>query len=100
MGPSMDSLEMLRQRRQEILALAEKHGAYDVRVFGSIVRHEDTLNSDIDFLVKRRLKTSPWFPAGLMLDLQKLLGRPIDIVTESGLNPHLREYVIKEAEPL
>ena len=64
---AMSSLDLLQQRRQEILAIAAKHGAYDVRVFGSIIRGEERPDSDIDLLVKRGAKISRWFPAGLIL---------------------------------
>ena len=65
-----------------------------------IVRGEDTLESDIDFLVEVGPEPSPWFPAGLIRDLQQLLGRRVDIVTERGLSPLLRDRVISEAVPL
>ena len=56
--------------------------------------------SDIDLLVSPGPETSSWFPAGLILDLESLLGRRVDVVTEKGLNPHLREQVLREAVPL
>ncbi|MDQ3248245.1 MAG: nucleotidyltransferase domain-containing protein, partial [Chloroflexota bacterium] len=56
----MTSLELLRQKRHEILLIAAKHGAHEVRVFGSVVRGEDKPDSDIDLLVKRATKTSVW----------------------------------------
>lgn len=93
----MNSLSLLKQKRQEILALAAKHGAYDVRVFGSVARGEDRPESDIDLLVKRHTKISRWFPSGLILDLEKLLGRRVEVITDNGLNPLLREHVLKEA---
>lgn len=93
----MNSLTLLKQKRQDILAIAARHGVSEVRVFGSVVRGEERPDSDIDFLVKRTGKTSRWFPAGLIMDLEKLLGRRIEIVTDNGLNPLLREHVIKEA---
>jgi hypothetical protein len=97
MGSNMNSLSLVRQKRLAILNLAEKHGVYDVRVFGSVARGEDRPDSDIDLLVKRHPKTSRWFPAGLILDLEKLLGRRVEVVTDNGLNPLLRERVLKEA---
>lgn len=96
----MSSLSLLQQKRQEILAVAAKHGAYEVRVFGSVARGEDRVDSDIDLLVKRHAKTSRWFPAGLILELEKLLGRRVEVVTDSGLNPWLRDSVLKEAVQL
>jgi len=96
----MTSFELLRQRRDEILLIAAKHGANDVRVFGSVVRGEDRPDSDIDLLVTRDAKTSAWFPAGMILELEKLLGRRVEVVTDGGLNPYLRDYVLNEALPL
>ncbi|MBK8048770.1 MAG: nucleotidyltransferase family protein [Anaerolineales bacterium] len=90
---------MLRHR-PTIVRIAAKHGAYDIRIFGSVVRGEDRPDSDIDLLVKRGEKVSPWFPAGLILELEKELGRQVDIVTDAGLNPLLRDRVLNEAVPL
>ncbi len=93
----MNSLSLVKQKRQDILVIAAKHGVYDIRVFGSVARGEERPDSDIDLLVKCHLKTSRWFPAGLILDLEKLLGRRVEVVTDNGLNPLLREQVLKEA---
>ena len=65
--------DLLQEQRMQILAIAEKHGAYNVRVFGSVARGEATEESDIDFLVDYDLrKITPWFPAGLLIDLEQL----------------------------
>ncbi|MEM8503333.1 MAG: nucleotidyltransferase family protein [Cyanobacteria bacterium P01_D01_bin.1] len=94
-------LNTLREKREEILQVATKHGAFNVRVFGSVVRGEETSRSDIDFLVDYdRDKTTPWFPGGLLMDWQELLGRKVDVVTESGISPLIRERVLSEAKPL
>jgi hypothetical protein len=92
--------QVLQERRDDILAIAAKHGAFNVRVFGSVARGEERPDSDVDFLVDVGATTSSWFPAGLMLDLEQILGRQVEIVTEKGLNPHLREHVLREAVPL
>jgi len=97
----MTLLETLRERRAQILEIAAKHGAYNVRVFGSVVRGEETPDSDIDFLIDYDLaKITPWFPGGLLMDLQDLLGRKVDVLTERGLSPLIRERVLAEAKPL
>ncbi|MEL7067429.1 MAG: nucleotidyltransferase family protein [Cyanobacteria bacterium J06581_3] len=97
----MSLLETLQERRTEILQIAEKHGALNVRVFGSVVREEETLDSDIDFLVDYDAdKVTPWFPGGLLMDLQDLLGRKVDILTDQGISPLIREHVLSEARPL
>lgn len=93
----MTTLEQLRTNRADLLALALGHGVTSVRVFGSVVRGEDSPGSDIDLLVTTGPEVSSWFPAGLIIDLEALVGRPVDVVTESGLNPRLREQVLAEA---
>ncbi len=90
--------QLLQEKRQDILAIAAKHGAFNVRIFGSVARGEETENSDIDFLIDYDLKKiSPWFPGGLLMDLQDLLGCKVDIVTEKGLSHLIKEKVLKEA---
>jgi predicted nucleotidyltransferase len=96
----MTTLEIVRHRRSEILAVARKHGATNVRVFGSVARGDDSPDSDLDLLVDASESASAWFPARLILDLQELLGRKVDIVTERGLNPYLRDQVLAEARPV
>lgn len=91
---------LVSQKRDEILRIAERHGAYNVRLFGSVARGEAGPDSDVDFLIDVGEKTSSWFPAGLILDLQDLLGRRVDVVTEKALRPELRRYVLPEARPL
>ena len=69
-----------------------------MRVFGSVARGEETPNSDIDFLVDYDLaKISPWFPGGLLADLEDLLGCKVDVVTEKGLHDLIRERILTEA---
>jgi len=92
--------ELLKDKREKILRLAAKHGALDVRVFGSVARGEADPDSDVDFLVSTGLETSSWFPVGLIIDLQELLGREVDVVTENGLHWYVRERVLKAAVPL
>ncbi len=92
--------QVLEEKRDDILNIAAKHGAYNVRVFGSVARGEDRPDSDVDLLVDVETTTSSWFPAGLILDLEQILGRQVEIVTEKGLNPQLREQVLREAVPL
>ena len=96
----MSRLELLKANREKILELAEKHGAYDIRVFGSVVRGEDNGESDVDLLIKYRSETSPWFPAGFKLDLEDLLGCSVDVVSEAGLHRLIKDDVLSEAQPL
>lgn len=96
----MTPLELLQHKRDDIRRLAAEHGAYNVRIFGSVVRGEAGSESDIDLLVEKGPMTSSWFPAGLVLDLEELLGRRVEIVTEKALSPYLREHVLREAVAL
>lgn len=88
---------LLREKSSEIREIAAKHGAYNVRLFGSVARGEASAESDIDFLVDAGPNTSSWFPAGLILDLQELLGREVEVVTEKALHPDIRKQVLQEA---
>ncbi|MBU2499927.1 nucleotidyltransferase family protein [bacterium] len=96
----MTTIDYLQIMRDDLLEIAQRHGVTSVRVFGSVARGDDSVGSDIDLLVTTGATVSPWFPAGLILELQDLLGRPVEIVTESGLNPLLREQVFLEAVSL
>jgi hypothetical protein len=100
MDKNTDIRRFLQEKRSEIIRIAGKHGAYNIRIFGSVVRGETGPDSDIDFLIDAGPTTSSWFPAGLILDLQEILGRPVEVVTEKALNPYIREHVLREAVPL
>jgi uncharacterized protein len=93
--------ELLAVHREKILEIARKHGAYNVRVFGSVARGEATDESDIDLLVDYDLeRISSWFPAGLKRELEDCLGRRVDIGTTDGLRERSRERILAEAVPL
>jgi len=92
--------KLLKTRRNQILEIARKHGAHNLRVFGSVARGEGNEESDIDFLVEVGPAHSAWFPAGLVADLEDLLGVPVDVVTEDGLHWYIKERVLEEARPL
>jgi hypothetical protein len=89
--------QLIEERRDDILNTAAKHGACNVRVFGSVARGDDRPDSDVDFLVDVGGTTSSWFPAGLVLDLEQILDRRVEVVTERALNPYIRERVLREA---
>ena len=97
-GMALDQL--LREKRDDINRIAARHGAYNIRVFGSVARGEAGPESDIDILIDVGPTTSSWFPAGLILDLEDLLGRRVEVITEKALNPELRDHVLREAIPL
>lgn len=92
--------ELIRPKRHLIAEIARRHGATNVRVFGSVARGEAGLDSDIDFLVEAGPITSQWFPGGLVADLEDLLGRRISVTTETGLSPQLRDRILREAVPV
>ena len=94
------TLHWLRENRAQILQTAARHGAGNVRVFGSVVRGQDSPDSDVDLLVTAGRQTSSWFPVGLVLDLESLLGRRVEVVTDAGLSPFVREEVLREAVAL
>ena len=91
---------LLREKREEILKIAAKHGAYNVRIFGSVARDEADEESDVDILIDAGPKRTPWFPEGLIVDLEELLGRKVDVVTAKGLRKRIKDCVLKEAVPL
>lgn len=92
--------EKLRKNRKRILALAQRYGAGDIRVFGSVARGEADDRSDVDFLVKMEPDRSLFDMGGLLMDLEELLGCSVDVVTEDGLKDRIRRRVIKEAVQL
>lgn len=94
------SLEALRQRRSEILSIAEAHGARNVRVFGSVVRGEESPDSDLDLLVDLEPNRNLLDLGHLVMDLQDLLGRKVDVVEPLGLHWYIRDKVLKEAVAL
>ena len=96
----MSALEVLRAKQSEIQSIAAKHGAGNLRVFGSVARGDARENSDVDLLIDVVDPTTPWFPGGLLTDLETALGRRVDIVIARSLHPLLRESVLKEAVPL
>lgn len=96
----MNSDKLSQDQRKEILQIARRHGANNVRVFGSVCRAEERPDSDVDFLVDLDDGRSLLDLGGLLMDLQEFLGCPVDVVTEKGLRPRIRERVLREAVPL
>ena len=96
----MNVNQLLQSKRQEIMKIAARHGATNVRVFGSVARGEARSDCDIDFLVNLEANRSLLDLARLLRELQALLNCPVDVVTEAGLRPRLRPQVLKEARPL
>jgi predicted nucleotidyltransferase len=93
-------VDKLHNKRKQILAIAKKYGAYNVRVFGSVARGDSHLGSDIDLLVDLETGRSLFDLGGLLYELQSLLGVEVDVVTEKGLRTRIRDKVLREAIPL
>lgn len=94
------TLETLKQRREEILAIAQRYRAKNVRVFGSIARGEAEPDSDIDLVVEFEPGTSLMDHGGLIMDLQDALGCKVDVVSERGMRDRLRKRVEVDAVAL
>jgi hypothetical protein len=90
----------LQAKREEILRLASEHGAKNVRVFGSVIRGEETDASDVDFLVDFEPETGLLEYSSLLDGLQALLGRRVDVVSEKNIYWLLKRRILKEARPL
>ena len=98
---NMLTLDTLRiERREEILRLAERRGAHSLRVFGSVARGDANENSDLDLLVAWEPGRSLMDHAGLVQDLQELLGVKVQVGTEKSLHWYVRDRILHEATPL
>lgn len=95
----MGTKELLELRRNEILALAAQYGARNIRVFGSVARGESGPASDVDFLVDMEEGRNLLDLVGFWQDLQELLGCRVDVITDGGISPYLREQIYAEARP-
>ncbi len=91
---------LLTEKHDEILRIAARHGAKNIRVFGSVARGDADAASDVDVLVDMEPGRSLLDMGGLLMDLQDLLGCSVDVVTERGLRPRIRDRVLKEAVPI
>lgn len=92
--------QLVKEKRAEILRIASRYGACDVRVFGSVARGEDDRESDVDFLVELEDGRSLLDLGGLQMDLESLLGCRVDVVTVRSLKARIRERVLREAMPV
>jgi predicted nucleotidyltransferase len=99
-APPVIDLERLRVRRREILDYAASHRARNVRVFGSAARGEAGATSDVDLLVEMEPGRSLLDLVGLWQDLEDLLGTHVDVLSDGGVSPHIRERIYAEAVPL
>ena len=93
----MSLQEQLIAKRNEILAIAQKYGATNLRIFGSVARGDDRPDSDIDFLIDQEREWSLLEHIGMMQDLEDLLGRKVDLATADALRTAFKDHILKEA---
>jgi len=96
----MLTMELLRKRKTELKRIASKYGATNIRVFGSIARGEADEKSDLDILIEVKRGFTLMKHAGLMLELEELLGCKVDVVVDRSLKPRIKDRVLAEAKPL
>lgn len=96
----MNALTLLRDKREEILRIAKRYGANNIRVFGSAARGDWSPGSDVDFLVELEPGRNLFDLGGFLYEVRELLGCPVDVVTEKGLREHVRPHVLEDAVPL
>jgi uncharacterized protein len=96
----MVTREFLARYRDEILKIARRHGANDLRIFGSVARGDATEHSDLDVVVRFDSHRSLLDHAALIADLEDLLGVSVDVIDADGMRPRFRAVVDREALPL
>jgi uncharacterized protein len=96
----MFSFDIVREKREHIMRIATKHGAKNVRVFGSVARGESSETSDVDFLIDLEPGRSLFDLVAFLQDLEELLGKKVDVVTEDSIYWLLKRRIVKEAVPL
>jgi len=92
--------EIIYNKREDIIRLSARHGARNIRIFGSVLRGEERPDSDVDILVELEKGRSLLDISGLTLDLQQLLGRKVDVLTEKSLHWYIRDRIVKEARQI
>ncbi|NOU41057.1 MAG: nucleotidyltransferase family protein [Methylotenera sp.] len=93
----MNTLELIRSKKSDILAIATRHGAKNVRVFGSVARGEDTDTSDVDLLVSMEKNRTLYDLIGLQQEIQDILNRNVDVLTDRSINSYLQAQILQEA---
>ena len=90
-------IKELKQKREEIISIAKRNGGRKVRVFGSLVRGESGVNSDVDFLIELEPGRSLLDIIAIKQDLEELLQRKVDVVTEKAVSPYIRSEILSQA---
>ncbi len=88
------------KRREEIIAVARRHGASNIRIFGSVARGDATEASDLDLIVRLEPGRSLFDLGGLLMDLRDLLGIKVDVISENGIRDRWRDHLMAESVPL
>lgn len=96
----METKELLESKKKDVIRLAQQHGARNVRIFGSVARGDAGPESDIDFLVEIERGRSLLDLVAFWQDLEELLGRKVDVLTDGGVSPYLKDQIYSEAKPL
>ena len=96
----MSTLKTLQSKKNQIIELAAKYGASNVRLFGSVCRGDEREDSDVDLLVDMQESRNLFDLIGLQQDLEKMLGKKVDVITPNGIHRHLRGRILAEAAPL
>ena len=89
--------DLVINQKENIVDIADRYGAYNIRLFGSVVNGTDDPESDIDFLVDLEEGRTLFDLGGLLMDLQELLHNKVDVITKAGLRNRIRDRVLKEA---
>lgn len=97
---TIPTLDDLRARRAEIIALAESYGVRNVRVFGSVARGDAAAGSDVDLLVDLPPRFSLLMFSSLVQDLRDLLGFPVELASAAHLRDELKHRILRDAQPL
>jgi predicted nucleotidyltransferase len=93
----MNISQLIKQKRSQVLEIAQGHGARNVRLFGSVARGETTEASDLDLLIEMEAGRNLLDVIAIKQDLEDLLGCKVDVVTEAAISPYLKEHVLREA---
>jgi predicted nucleotidyltransferase len=93
----VSTLKLIQDKKSDILAIAHRHGAKNVRLFGSVARGEDNETSDIDLLVSMEKNCSLYDLIGLQQEIQQMLNRKVDILTDKSINRYLQAQILQEA---
>lgn len=96
----MTVVEFFGSKREEVVRVAARHGAHDLRVFGSVARGNAGPDSDVDLLATLEPGVTLLQHAALVRELEAILGCKVDVVSDRGLRPRVRERVLHDAVPL